>query len=298
MCNESNKNNSVKQFDIYIYHASCSDGLTAVGIAALLKQDSDDRYLTKPAAYGTRLNIEQMRDKRVCFLDFSVSKEVMLEILDVAKCVTVIDHHVSVHAELMEIDHPNFEYVYDINQSGAQLAWDYFMGTPQPYFVKLIGDRDIWTKKYPDADILSLALRVEDWYFSDMLCHIAAVKDHNDDHPGEVDDATRDLIGEGRSYQKYHTYLVKQVASHAVKVKLNDGKEAMAVNCPLGLASDVGNYLAEHNKCGVALMYHHVRGKATSYSIRVAEDCEWDASVYAKTLGGGGHRKAAGYSVA
>lgn len=283
-------------FDHYIYHANCVDGLTAVGIAVQPQQSTDNKFETTPMAYHNKFDIEWYRDKRVCFVDFSVTANVMVELLKVAKQVTVIDHHISVYKELSEIQADNFNYVYDVNKSGAGLAWDYFIGGDMPYFVRLVQDRDIWTKLYKDADPLSLAIRVEDMSFEDMVCFISVLVEVAKDSPGAVDAGTCTLINEGHTYLKYQHYMVKQIASNAFKSKLDDGTVVMKVNCAAGLISDVGNYLAENNPCGVALMYCDT-DRIRIHSLRVSADSEFDASTYAKSKGGGGHRKAAGWSV-
>lgn len=289
-------NTSSKIFDHYIYHANCTDGLTAVAIAVQPQQGTDNLYTTAPMAYHHKIDVQALAGKSVCFLDFSASKEVMIDILEVAERVTVIDHHVSIHKELSEIKHANFEYIYDVNKSGAGLAWDFFIGTDYPYFVQLVQDRDIWTKKFKDADALSLAIRIEEMYFEDMTCLIADILAYSKEHPQGVDSETYRLIEEGKSYQKYQQYMVKQIASDAVKSTLDDGTEVMKVNCITGLISDVGNYLSENNECGVALLYCDLPDVRV-YSLRVAADCDYDASAYAKSKSGGGHRRAAGYSV-
>lgn len=284
-----------KIFDTYIYHANCTDGLTAVGIAVQPQQTTRNLYDTWPMAHGSYIDVEKLRDKRVCFLDFSVGKDKLLEILEVAECVTVIDHHVSVYKELSEIDVLNFNYVYDVNKSGAGLAWDYFIGGEMPYFVKLVQDRDIWTKTYKDTDAFSLALRVEDMYFEDMVCVISNVIEYAKTNPGKEDPSTKALIKNGRSYISYQRYIVKQIARNAVKATLDDGQVVMKVNCAAGLISDVGNYLCENNACGVAWMYCDTADVRIN-SLRVAATSYYDASAYAKSKGGGGHRHAAGWS--
>lgn len=284
-----------KFFDVYIYHANCTDGLTAVGIAVQPQQNTANTFETMAMGYGNKLDLEALRDKRVVFLDFSVGKDKMLEILEVAERVTVIDHHVSVHKELSEIEANNFNYVYDVDKSGAGLAWDYFIGGELPYFVQLVQDRDIWTKKFEDADALALAIRVEEMYFEDMVCHISDIILHATMFPESMDRATRLLIKEGYSYLKYQRHIVKQIASNAVKTKLDDGQEVMKVNCAAGLISDVGSYLSENNKCGVAWMYCD-NDRMRINSLRVAADSDYDASAYAKSHGGGGHRRAAGWT--
>lgn len=287
-------------YDVYIYHDKCMDGLTAVGVALqpqLTCSVLNPNIKLIAATHGTKLDISALVNKSVCFLDFSVSKADMLAILDLASHVTVMDHHISVHEELCSIDHPNFEYVYRSDKSGAQIAWECFIGGEEPYFIQLIGDRDLWTKKYLDADVLHLALRVEEFdvsmmvpFIEGLLLNCRAVSDHDT----EVFDGTAELIRNGYNYKKYHDQIVGQIASHAYKSVLDDGTPVLKVNCPLGFVSDVGAYLYTNRGVEVAYMCYHTKDK-TYHSLRVAKDSAFDAGAYAKLHGGGGHRHASGF---
>lgn len=289
------KNNKV--FDVYVYHDKCMDGLTAVAIALQARGEDDGEYLAIAGSYGKEIDLKKFKDKRVCFLDFSVGKARMLQILDVAKQVTVIDHHISVYKELTEIELDGFKYVYDVNKSGAQLAWDYFIGTEESYFVALIGDRDIWTKRFADADVLNLALRVENHSLEQMCEFIKNMLEFHDTRDvgiNSVYPGTRELIDKGYTYKKYHDMIIEQIASHAYFALLDDGTPTMKVNCPQGFVSEVGQYLYNrHEK--VAWMYT-VGKDQTYHSLRVSDNSDYDASVYAKSKGGGGHKKACGWS--
>lgn len=286
-----------KIFDVYVYHDKCMDGLVAMAVAFQLPVEHNRSFTTIPGTHGTEINLDKFKDRSVCFLDYSVGKDRMLEILEVANKVTVIDHHISVYTELSEIDHPNFDYVYDIRQSGAQLAWSHFIGTTEPYFIELIGDRDIWTKKYKDADILNLALRVTNMRLGQMSVFIRDLIDfRNKNSDTSVFPATYELIRQGHDYNVYNQHIVKQIAENAYEARLDDGTPVYKVNCPVGFTSDVGNLLARKSPSGVAWMYSDVPGKRVN-SLRVSATSEYDASVYAKSKGGGGHRRAAGFSI-
>lgn len=282
---------------VYIYHGNCFDGTTAVAIALQkhwTPNGVDSNVTVMAGTYGTAIDVNKLKGKHVCFLDYSASKEVMLDILDVATSVTVMDHHISIHDELASIDHPNFKYVYDVNLSGAQIAWREFMDTPEPLFIKMIGDRDLWTKKYPHSDILQLALKVEGFDVDKMynfIGELAMFQDVNES--GVAYPATLSLINRGLEYNKYHQYIVEQIASRAYRAKLDDGTPVMKVNCPPTFISDVGAYLyARYEK--VAWLYNDSSDR-TYHSLRVSEHSDYNASVYAKERGGGGHVKACGW---
>lgn len=289
-------------FDVYIYHDKCMDGLTAVGIA--LQPQLNDGVLNPnitliAATHGTKLDLSLLVNKSICFLDFSVPQATMLEILSRARVVTVMDHHISAYNELRDIVHPNFDYVYRSDKSGAQIAWECFIGGEEPYFIQLIGDRDLWTKKYIDADVLHLALRVEEFNVDKMIPFVEGLLLNcrsSNTQTSEVFDGTAELIRNGYNYKKYHDQIVEQIASHAYKSTLDDGTPTLKVNCPLGFVSDVGAYLYTNRGVEVAHMYYHTKDK-TYHSLRVANDSLFDASVYAKTKGGGGHRTSSGFVV-
>lgn len=284
-------------YDVYVYHDKCQDGLVAMGVAAQIPLSRNLNFTCLPGTYGTQIELEEFVDKRVCFLDFSVGKDRMLEILEVSKCVTVIDHHVSIHKELSSIEHANFTYIYDIRQSGAQLAWSHFIGTVEPYFIELIGDRDIWTKKYKDADVLNLSLRVENMGLGQMTEFIRGlIEFRSNNSETSVYPVTYELINKGHNYNVYHKLIVKQIAQNAYEDTLDDGTVVLKVNCTPGFVSDVGSYLANKSPSGVAWMYCDVPGKRIN-SLRVSAISEYDASVYAKSKGGGGHAKACGWTV-
>lgn len=281
--------------DIVIYHNNCFDGYTAAAIATLENIGIAERYSALiPGDYTKPVPLEVLNGKNVCFVDYSCSATEMLSILDVAESVTVIDHHIGVHEELAGITHPNFNYVYDINKSGAQLAWDYFVSGTEPFFVTLIGDRDLWKKKHSEADLLSIALRTEDYGIDDIRFLLEKEYSVTGRHDRNITDS---LVKKGVNYKKYHDKMVHDIAEHAFEERLDDDSdtEVLKVNCPLGLMSDVGAILAKKSPSGVAWLYYEL-GESTKHSLRVSAESDYDAAAYAKSNGGGGHTKAAGWS--
>lgn len=283
---------TIRKFNLFIIHANCMDGHGAmavplvdnVGIKTFFELDilSGD--------YSQPIPLDKYEDKDVCFLDYSLKASEMLKVLEVAKSVTVIDHHVSVHEELSNIIHPNFNYVYDVDLSGAQLAWRFwFPDTPEPKIISLIGDRDLWKKRFVESDVLNLAMRTENYTFHEIHRIITSDVSGN-----ELLDA---LINRGHQYEIYHRKLVKDIASHAWVDRLDDDSdtEVLRVNCPLGFMSDVGALLSEQSPSGVAWLYYDLE-EETKHSLRVSTESTYDAGEFCKSKGGGGHKKAAGWT--
>lgn len=281
------RNDHTKQFEVFIYHANCVDGLTAVAIAAHCYPDAE----RIPLSHGDSLTLKELADKHVCFLDISIKKPQMLSLLELSKSVTVIDHHVSSYQELLEIQSPNFNFVYDVTKSGAQLAWDYFINKPEPLFISYVGDRDLWTKRYKDSDALSMAIRVLEWEYEEMQTHVSYLV-HNE--IVDLDEISARYVTQGKAFTKYHNYMVDQICDQADRAYLDDGTPVLKVNCPLGLMSDVGAKLANKVNSGVAWLYY-VKENTVKHSLRVSDNSGYDASVYCSSKGGGGHKKAAGW---
>lgn len=283
-------------YDTFIFHDNCMDGLTAVAVALqnyLTPNGVDSEVRIIPATHGTAIDINKLKGKRVCFLDFSVKADVMLDILDVAKHVTVMDHHISVLKELSDIDHPNFNYIYHSDLSGAQIAWKEFIGKEEPYFIRLIGDRDLWTKKYEDSKILNIALKVEEYDIDDMVPLVTELVHLSDRPDNHLIGETATLLQAGANYQKYHDKIVRDIASQSYESTLDDGTVVRKVNCGHGFVSDVGEYLYTVYG-GVAWLFSV--GESQVYnSLRVGPDCDYDGAAYAKSKGGGGHTKACGW---
>lgn len=286
-------NTKRKEFDVLVYHDNCMDGLTALAIAAVY---CDVDCIKLPGDYTEEFDLDLLQDKHVCFLDYSTKRPTMVNILDVAASVTVIDHHVSAWDELHDITDDNFNFVYDVKRSGAQIAWDYFTELPQPVFIKLIGDRDLWTKKYEASDDLNLALRVIGGGYTSMRLHVKHLIDINKRHD-LLDHKSRALIRSGHEFRKYHNYLVDIISKSAYLATLPDGKDTQVwkVNCPLGMMSDVGAALAKTSVSGVAWLYSSISDTEVKHSLRVSANSDYDAAAFAATQGGGGHIKAAGW---
>lgn len=279
---------------LFVYHGYCNDGLTSVAIAKhhyvnVLKRDD---FSILGGVHQVKPTIDLFQDKTVVFLDFCYPLDVVKQILEVADSVTVIDHHVSAYEEMKDFSHKKLTYIYNVSKCGAMMAWDiYYRGKECPLFVKCINDRDLWLNKAPSSEFMSLALRTE---FSDSLDFISLVCDVIDEWLEQSSQKTTyQLIKRGSHYKKYHDIIVKRLMANAFEITLDDGQKAMKCYTPMEFASDVGSRLAERYT-GVALIAQQYANHI-QYSIRVAKNCDYDASVYAKSKGGGGHKKASGY---
>ena len=277
----------------FVYHANCNDGLSALGVGLyyIKKQLKRTDYSVIEGHYQVAISLDDFTGRNVIMLDFCYPRAVIEQILSVADSVTIIDHHVSAFEDLKGLSHPKLQYIYDVNRCGATLAWRcFFRETDTPLFLTYIEDRDLWRKQYVESEYQSLALRAKQLTADEFT---GLVFDIIDEwlHADEQITHNR-LVMTGQQYADYHHVLVNHIAASAYPSELENGVKVMKCNAPLAFASDLGDCL--NQIFGVTVIYEQAKD-CTKYSLRVANDCDFDGSAYAKSKGGGGHKKASGW---
>ena len=85
-----------------------------------------------------------------------------LQIVDASGHLLVLDHHKTAQAALADIDHAKAKIVFDMERSGAGLAWDYFYplatGSARPPLIDMVEDRDLWRFQHEGSKRLHYAL--------------------------------------------------------------------------------------------------------------------------------------------
>ena len=291
--------------DVVIYHDKCMDGFTAAW--AVWKRYGDYPAFI-PCNYG-QLPPENLDGKHVLIVDFSFSRAVLEDMVmgGEAASVVILDHHKTAQAELepfhfresapgiiapedipgilrdlAELDRPPIIALFDMERSGAGIAWDFcHERVARPLLVNLVEDRDLWR----------FALGEWSKHLHLSLSSGPATFDRWD----AVKEGTHNFIRQGKAIAAYRDQLVDEIVQRAVTVVI-DGQYGIGVDCPYGLASDVGHRLLD-DWPDAAFAAAIVRGKRTvTYSLR-SRDNRADVSAIAKKFGGGGHRNAAGFKV-
>lgn len=252
-----------------LYHKSCLDGFGAAW-AAWKRLGDDADYI--PVQYG-----QQVPDlgnvKRLTIVDFAYPRTTLEELAKTMH-VTVLDHHKTWEEELKGLPFATF----DMNHSGAILSWNYFHpNTPPPKLLLHVEDRDIWKWELAGSKEITAALDVYPFQFDtwDMLTN-----------------CLDQLAMEGATLLRYRARLVDQ----AMKPIWADvaGYWVPVVNTTV-LQSEVGNQLCKENpdaKFSASYFDSLVDGHRV-WSLRSVGD--FDVSEVAKSMGGGGHRNAAGF---
>lgn len=266
---------------IVLYHANCLDGFGAA-FAAFLRFREDDKSLCDffAAAYGEEMPECAGRD--VYLLDFSYRRPELKELCNKAKSVTIIDHHITAQNDLEGLDkeHDNLEIIFDMEKSGAVLAWEYFHSEDMPKIFLYIQDRDIWRNEFKETNDVYAALMARPFDFlwwSDLI---------------SSKEMQVSILEEGRAINRYRNRMIESYKKRVVIADIA-GFMVPVVNCPGVIASDLLGELAEGNP--FAAGYQDI-GTRRNWSLR-STDAGEDVANIAEKLGGGGHRNAAGFTM-
>lgn len=266
----------------------------------------DPSYEFVSISYGDEL--PDLSDcSELLMVDFSLKKEKITELLPKMK-VVVIDHHKTAIENLSELRNSELLKIHDSEiylnseQSGAILAWNYFHGKVTdmgicyetydpfhpPLLLRYIQDRDLWTKELPESDnvscFLSSEIHFESTTFSQFDSLICKFEKNSSVY----------MIA-GRNIAKYRDKVIDRiVANHTVDKFQALGRKWKVpyVNSPV-FQSEIGNILAQNYPFSV-VYYNDEKSGKMNFSLRSVEGGE-DVSVIASSLGGGGHKHAAGF---
>lgn len=263
-----------------IYHGGCDDGFAAAWCVRKALGDDVEFY---PGVY--QKDPPECAGRDVLFVDFSYKRPVLMTMACSARSILILDHHKTAAEDLAGIAPPpavptpsnNMFALFDMERSGAGIAWDYFVGGERPDFINYVEDRDLWHKKLPGGDEFTIALRSypQDFLIWDKL----------------IDSGAQTLIAEGGSIQRYYRLRVEELKRSAYRAILG-GAECWISNAPYFAASEVAGELSEHT--GFGACYFEAAAGRFQYSLRSRGD--FDVSAVALKFGGGGHRNAAGFS--
>jgi oligoribonuclease NrnB/cAMP/cGMP phosphodiesterase (DHH superfamily) len=179
--------------------------------------------------------------------------------------------------ELHDISNTHF----DMTKSGAILSWEYFHpGKEPPKFIKYIQDRDLWKWELEYSKEFSAAFDMVPFEFEEF-------------EKFEDDSVFDDACKRGSYILAYSKTVVKKVCEKA-QPRIMGGKDVLVVNASHWM-SEIGARLAPD--CDFAMIWYWDHdAKITKVSLRAFHDSV-DVSEIAKPFGGGGHKKAAGFTL-
>ena len=287
-----------------LFHGNCRDGLTAAWVAAKILPASPENIFI-PVNYGQPP--PPMPDAgNVLILDFSYSRQVMKEIAASCQCLVCLDHHRTAQKELdglqAELNQDRDRIHFDMEKSGAMLAWNYFHDSEALPIVKYAQDWDLWQFKLPFSKALSaysktVPLQMEEWnrFALDMedpaLLRSMALA--GDACLRLIDVQIQSLLPYARM-ARFIPSIPAWQWNGTDQSHYRDAVAAAVLPMPVGsLISDTGAaLLAKFPDVQVGATYCDTPD-GRLWSLRSRQD--YDCSVIAKAFGGGGHAQACGF---
>lgn len=303
---------------LVIYHAGCMDGAGAA-LAAFMKFGEEAEY--RSAQYGDPAPTDdECRGRDVYVLDFSYPRAELERIANACDCeplleaplgrLRVLDHHKTAQADLAGLPYCKF----DMERSGAVLAYFHFnvdlilrMPARLHVLFRYIQDRDLWQWELPSSREISAALASYGAASDFRLLTEFLEWDGPDSSTIGQSSLEARLAPEGAAILRAERQMVERIAAGAERVKVG-GWGALAVSSPV-LQSEIGEALAienaRHGRPAIGISYFR-DGKSGKWivSLRSRDLREEhgpeaapapDVSAIARSFGGGGHAKAAGF---
>jgi len=271
-----------------LYHSNCYDGFGSAWAAWRKLGDGGVTY--RAVNYGDPLPQSGIADDDCVFLlDFSWPADRLERLARRGIQIQVLDHHKSAGADLRDLvgrdDLPNLKILFDVEKSGAVLAWEHFHpGTSIPMMLQYVQDRDLWAWRLEDSQQVAawmrswpmelarwsgIALEMEDW---ENLLRIRA---------------------EGSAILRFQSRQVEIMADNAIMLTLG-GYEVHAANATC-FFSEVGEELCKRfpDEPFAGYWLDRKDGKR-QWGLRSRGG--FDCTTVAKQYSGGGHPGAAGFT--
>lgn len=288
---------------VIIFHAIspgmyCDDGFGAALVAYNVLTDKilnseTPIVLLQEGIYGKEPEVSAIDENTtVHILDFSYPVEILNQIGAQANKVILLDHHKTA-VEHWEIEKNSYAFrdrdiiKFDMARSGAKMAWDFytFGCEPEPSLITHIQDNDLWQFKHKATKDFINVLRS---YPQTIEAWNKIVRDTYD-----ADGYTK-FMEQAEPISRYYNQKLQEIIATSKESCNILNNQGLCCNAPKMFASDIGHILAKESGTFGATYFKKADG-TTEWSLRSAND--FDVSALAKAFGGGGHLKAAGFSV-
>jgi len=272
--------------NLVIYHSPCSDGLASAWCFAHFGVDAE----FVPFNYGKEPPENVEKFDNIFIVDFSFSSKIIEEMSRrVKKQVVVLDHHKTAFENLADLkNNEKLTLILDNDRAGCQITWDYlcpkFGYELRPVFLDYIADRDLWLWKLPFSKEINTALLHEK-----MITF-----EHFDELYLNWMDSFEILKQKGLQVLEFNNNVMNKIIQKSDFVELRDFK-MLAINSTIFI-SELGNLGLEKFPINAVLIWrYNFQKEEFECSVRTNEHI--DATKIAKLFGGGGHIRAAGFTV-
>jgi hypothetical protein len=257
----------------------CFDGFGAA-FAAFKRLGDSAEYI--PVTYG-QPPPPMAPGAAVFIVDFAYSREVLLELAGTHRSVTVLDHHVTAEQDLKDLAHPNLTLTFDMDRSGAAIAWDHFHpGTEVPWLIRFISDRDLMRLQLPGSTEMHTILQSHPFDFAEWQRILDRL---------ETEEGRRALIQDGQAIVRFRDMQVERTCQQAA-LRVVQGHRVPICNAT-GAWSEVGLHLLALFPASLFAIAYFLRADG-QVQLSIRSRAEFDCTLIAKAYGGGGHAQASG----
>ena len=271
--------------NVCIFHAGCPDGFGAAWSAWLLW---GDRGAYVPRGHDDVLRMHELSGAYVLFADIAPPARSYRPLAQHAGHLVVLDHHISAQRafeadpflarELAEAGH---DVRFDLTRSGSALAWHALHpDEPLPALLAYVEDQDLWNWKLPRSPEVNAAIASFPREFGAWSALAGTPVDALAEQGAPILRALR--IETERVLAKTHPLAIGGLRLEGVNARSQ--------------RAEIGHELATRARYGAACgAVYRVEGRRVDVSLYSIG--ELDVAAIASSLGGGGHRNAAGFSV-
>lgn len=299
-----------------IYHKNCTDGFMAAFVCNILIESyihsnygkiisvKDDVEFI-PISPNTIPNIDDIENSYIYIFDVAIPVDDFKNWIKLAKNVELYDHHISNKKEYEE--HNLTNCYFDLEESGASLAYKKMYNAYRLdksgkifkvkdvkdsymyWFVQYVKDKDLWkfslnNSKEINSFIYSIPMSFDE-YTKNFIDY--SKYDINPAYTGAVIyNSEQRLIKSIADNHDYMLWKSNEFGTFTVPV----------VNSNV-FQSEIGNILAQKTEHFAVVWYVFYQNRIPKVKLSLRSVGDFDVSVIAKELGGGGHKNAAGCSV-
>lgn len=272
---------------ICIYHSRDLDGYCS---GAIIKKKYPKAELIG-YDYGQPFDVVSLTDEDVIMVDVSFPMEIMKIVSGLTRSFVYIDHHISAITEFKLFDmQDRIVPVFSTLISACEGAWYYcFPGEAMPRSVYLLGEYDTWRNQ--DAEHWNSEVMPFQWGMR-LFCNspetFPSILFDNDGFSND------EIIKQGKIVLQYQKQQNERACKSSFSIKF-EGLRAICLNIGGG-NSTMFESVYKEDEYDIMIPFFF-SGKHWTFSLYTTKD--WvDCSVIAKSKGGGGHKKAAGFQLA
>ena len=293
-------------YNFVIFHKKCPDGFTGFYILHMSKQ-IDKNAIIHPDIPSAKYPPQDIKNKDIIIIDVAYKYSVLKDIINKAKSVLFIDHHVTIREDTLKLQNEfkdKFKSIYDDKKIGEKLTWYYFFQNKKHhYFIDLIEDNDIgkWEMKNVKDFMtgftvdFNLKLNTENIKKYKLLFNKSTINK---------------LIEKGKIYNEYRKHLIeenstrvsfKRFPSEQIYKEYSNffdkpGQYKIAIYCGSGCpnATDLAKKIFENNNCDFFISWV-LNFDKMEYILTLRSE-KIDVGSIAALFNGGGHKYAAAMS--